>query len=269
MKVPLRGDVLFASVQAEEDGGMGTYAMLRRGWRADACVIPEPTGLDLVPANAGSLTFRLRVPGRATHAARRTTGVSALEKFWPVWSALAELERQRNTDVDPLLQRWELAYPLSIGTVRCGEWASTVPDELVAEGRIGVALDESADTTRADLERTVAIACAADPWLQDHPVEVEWWGGCFESGRLPEHSTLIDSVAAAHREAGGSGQQTWAAPYGSDLRLMNNLAGVPTLHYGPGDVALAHAANESVPLDEVFLCARTLALLALEHCGIG
>src|SRR5690606_36965845 len=64
----LRGDVLVACVAGEEDGGLGAYALLDRGWRADACVIPEPTGLDVVPANAGALTFRLRVRGRAAHA---------------------------------------------------------------------------------------------------------------------------------------------------------------------------------------------------------
>src|SRR4051812_6215639 len=87
----LRGDLLLASVQGEEDGGLGTFATLQRGWRADACVIPEPTSLDIIPANSGALTFRLRVRGLATHAARRTEGVSAIEKFWPIWRALTEL----------------------------------------------------------------------------------------------------------------------------------------------------------------------------------
>ena len=75
---PLAGDLLLAAVPGEEDGGLGTYAMLARGWRADACVVPEPTSLGLVPANAGALTFRLTVRGLATHASRRTEGVSAL-----------------------------------------------------------------------------------------------------------------------------------------------------------------------------------------------
>jgi acetylornithine deacetylase len=48
-RVKLRGDVLLACVAGEEDGGLGSYALLRRGWRADACVIPEPTSLDVVP----------------------------------------------------------------------------------------------------------------------------------------------------------------------------------------------------------------------------
>ena len=62
--VVLRGDVLVASVQGEEDGGLGTFATLQRGWRADACVIPEPTDLDIIPANSGALTFRCESTAR-------------------------------------------------------------------------------------------------------------------------------------------------------------------------------------------------------------
>jgi acetylornithine deacetylase len=266
--VPLRGDLLLACVPGEEDGGLGTYATLRRGWRADACVVPEPTSLQLVPANAGALTFRLTVQGRATHASRRTEGVSALEKLLPVLAALDRLEARRNADVDPLMARWPIAYPLSIGTVSAGDWASTVPDRLVAEGRLGVALDEPVDSARRALETSVAEACAGDPWLREHPVEVTWWGGQFASGRLPAGSDLLQRVRDAHRAAGGAAQETWGGPYGSDLRLLTG-AGIPTLHYGPGESALAHAADERVPVDEVLHCARTLALLALDVCGVA
>jgi acetylornithine deacetylase len=231
------------------------------------CVVPEPTGLDLVVANAGALTFRLRVPGRATHASRRTEGVSAIEKFLPVWTVLQTLEAARNGDVDPLMSRWPVAYPLSIGRVFSGDWASSVPDLLVAEGRLGVALDEPVDAARAELEAAVAGACAADAWLRDHPVTVEWWGGQFASGRLPEASDLAARVRAAHAAVSDVSQGACGAPYGSDLRLLSGLGGIPTLHYGPGDALLAHAPDESVPLAEVATAARALALLVLDICG--
>jgi acetylornithine deacetylase len=265
--VSLRGDLLMACVPGEEDGGLGTYGMLRRGWRADACVVPEPTSLHLVPANAGALTFRLRVPGLATHASRRTSGVSAIEKFLPVWDALGRLEARRNREVDPLMRRWAIAYPLSIGRISAGDWASSVPDLLVAEGRLGVALDEPVEAAQQELEDALAEVCASDPWLRDNPVTVEWWGGQFASGRLPAESDLVERVARAHVAAGGSAQETWGGPYGSDLRLLVGMGGIPTMHYGPGDSALAHAPDESVPLAEVAAAARTLALLALDVCG--
>jgi acetylornithine deacetylase len=267
--VQLRGDVVVAAVLGEEDGGLGTYSTLARGWTADACVIPEPTGLDLVPANAGALTFRVVVPGKAAHASRRTEGVSSIEKFWPVFDALGRLEERRNRDSHPMAARWDIAYPLSIGTVRAGDWASSVPDVLVAEGRIGVAIDEPIEHTRHDLELAVREACDADPWLRDHPAIVEWWGGQFASGRLAADSDLLDRVRRAHAAVGGSEQDEWLAPFGSDLRLMTGIGGVPTLQYGPGDVALAHAADESVALDEIRTAARALAVLAVETCGHG
>jgi acetylornithine deacetylase len=267
--IRLAGDVVIASVQGEEDGGLGSFALLQRGWTADACVIPEPTELDVIPANAGALTFRLRVRGRATHAARRTDGVSAFDKFLVVHRALADLERRRHREVDPLAARWELAHPLSIGSVRSGDWASSVPDLLVAEGRLGVAIGEPVEDARSALEHAVAEACADDPWLCDHPVEVEWWGGQFASGRIPDGSDLVPRLQRAHRAAGGADHDVYGAPYGSDLRLLTGLGGIPTVQYGPGDVQLAHGPHESVPVAEVVTTARTLAVLALDVCGVS
>lgn len=266
--VPLAGDVVLASVESEEDGGLGTFGLLRRGWAdgVDVAVIPEPTGLDLVPACAGALTFRLRIRGRSAHAARRAEGVSAIEKLVPVLAALRELEARRNAATDPLLDRWGIAYPLSLGIVRAGEWASSVPDLLVADGRLGVALDEDPAAARAELEAAVAEACGADPWLRQHPVEVEWWGGQFAPGRLPADSDLGDRVATHHRATAHRPIETWGGPFGTDLRLLTGLAGIPTVHYGPGDFDLAHAPDEAVPIAQVETAAQVLALLALEVC---
>ncbi len=269
LEVPLAGDLVLAAVQGEEDGGLGTFALLDRGWRADACVIPEPTGLDIAPANGGSLTFRLRVPGAAAHGSMRTSGVSAVEVFWPVFRALRDLEARRNEHVDPLMRRWDLAYPIEVGMVRAGDWASSVPDLLVAEGRFGVALGESVEQARVAFESAVATACSADAWLRLHPVEIDWWGGVFAAGRLPSASTLADQVGAAHARVSSRTQRTWGAPYGSDLRLMTGLGGVPTVQYGPGDPGLAHGPLEKVPVDEILTASKALALLALEHCGLS
>ena len=165
------------------------------------------------------------------------------------------------------VSRWPLAYPLSIGTIHAGDSASSVPDMLVAEGRLGVALDEPMEAARADLEQAVAEACRHDPWLRDHPASVEWWGGQFASGRLPDDSDLLGRVGAAHSAVGGGPQESYTAPYGSDLRLMTGIGGVPTLQYGPGEAVQAHGPDEHVPLQQVLTTARTLALLAVDLCG--
>src|SRR3954447_6253774 len=259
--------VALHSVAGEEDGGLGAFGTLARGHGGDVCVIPEPTDRRVVCAAAGALTFRLEVAGRAVHGSSRSDGVSALEAFLPVHAALLELERERCADPDPLMAGYRLAYPLSIGTVRAGDWASTVPDLLVAEGRYGVKLGEDLAVARAALETAVAGACARDPWLRDHPVTVTWWGGQFASGRLPEGHALLPLVQGAWGAAPGRPRPApRGVPHGSDLRLYAP-AGIPTVHLGPGDVRHAHTAGELVPLEEVEEVAAALALTVLRYCG--
>jgi acetylornithine deacetylase len=266
--VPLTGRIALHLVASEEDGGLGAFATLRRGHRGDACLIPEPTGLSLITANCGALTFELLVPGAAAHGSMRASGVSAIEKFLLLFTGLQALEASRNADPDPLLAGYRIAAPLSIGQLCAGDWPSTVPDLLVARGRYGVLLDEEPALARAVFEQRVAELCDADPWLRDHPATVRWTGGQFASGRLPAGHPLRDVVASAHADTvGGSARPAErGAPYGSDLRLYAG-AGIPTLHYGPGDPADAHSSHERVSLADTVQAARTLIVAALRLTG--
>lgn len=254
-------------VVGEEDGGLGAFATLDRGHRGKACLITEPTSGTITTANAGALTFELRVPGVATHGSTSYAGVSALEKFLPLHAALAALQERRNRDVHPLMAEYPVAYPLSIGKVTCGDWASSVPDLLVAEGRYGVAIGEDPAAARAELEQAVADAAAADPWLRAHRPTVAWTGGQFASGEYAEDGrSLYDLVATAHADVTrGPRPRERGAPYGSDLRLYAG-AGVPTLHYGPGDVRLAHGPEEAVPIDELVAVTESLVLALVRAC---
>ena len=266
--VRIIGRAAVHSVVGEEDGGLGAFGTLARGHTGDGCVIAEPTSGSIISATAGALTFRLEVPGLAVHGCWRADGVSAVEAFAPVQAALRALERRRCADPDPLMASNRLAYPLSVGTVRAGDWASTVPDLLVAEGRYGVKIGEDPGAARAAFEDAVADACAGNPWLRDHPVRVTWWGGQFASGRLPEGSPLLPIVQRAWTDATRRPPPVaQGAPYGSDLRLYT-AAGIPTLHLGPGDVRQAHTAGEFVPLGDVELVAGALALTVLRFCGV-
>jgi acetylornithine deacetylase len=267
--IRLQGKVLLESVVGEEDGGLGTFATLRRGYQGDAAIITEPTDLQIIPACAGALTFRLKLTGLSAHASVRREGVSVIEKFWPVWQALNDLEARRNAEGHPLMARYDLPYPLSIGTLQAGNWPSSVPDLLEAEGRMGVALGEEPAAARRELEETLAEVCRKDPWLQKHPLEIDWFGGQFASGQLPPGHALLELVSQTHYRLHGNLPEVHGASYGSDLRLMVGLGNIPTLHYGPGGVNLAHAPNEYVPVSELETVTRTLIAIILQFCGVA
>jgi acetylornithine deacetylase len=98
---------------------------------------------------------------------------------------------------------------------------------------------------------------------------VEWWGGQFASGQLPADGDLLRRVGDAHALASsGRNHDTWIAPYGSDLRLLTGIGGIPTLQYGPGDAHVAHGPDETVPIADFVITARALAVLALDVCGV-
>ncbi len=269
--VQLPGPIAVHAVGGEEDGGLGAFATLRRGHTARACVITEPTSETAIIATGGALTFTLTVAGSATHGSTRYEGVSALDVFVPLYQALQDLERERNADVSPLMAEYPIAYPLMVGRVDAGDWSSTVPDRLTAEGRYGVQLGEDVAVARAAFEERVAEASAADPWLRDHPVRVAWSGGQFASGRYAgagedgsaDNHWLLPTVQDAVADVtGGVRPRRRGAPYGSDLRLYNG-AGIPSIHYGPGEARHAHSAIEQVRLSEIGVTARALVLTAL------
>jgi len=256
----LDGEVVAAFVPSEEDGGQGMLAAIRAGVTGDAAIITEPTSLDVVIAHAGAITFRLAVPGRAAHASMRREGVSALDNLFTLLGALEADERARNgAETDPLMTSIGLPYPTIVGKVSGGEWASTVLDRVVAEGRYGVRLGQTWREAEADLRTCIDAACAADPFLRDHPATVEITGGRFSSARVPGDHPLPVSVARVAEQVLGRRPATVGKPYGADMRLLVNEGATPTVIFGPGDVAVAHSADEHVPLAEVADCARVLA----------
>ncbi|WP_374929675.1 ArgE/DapE family deacylase [Kytococcus sedentarius] len=253
-------------VSGEEDGGAGAFATLARGHTGEACVIAEPTAGHLVTANAGSLTFRLRVSGRAAHGAMAREGVNALDGLAVVRAALSGLQEVRREDPPAPFDTVADPWPMSIGIVRGGDWASTVLDELVVEGRFGVRTDEQPQQAREAFEQCVAQACEHDDFLRENPVTVEWPGGVFAPGEMPSGHPLGQQVADAVERAGYDRPERIGVPYGSDLRQYA-AAGIPTLQYGPGDIRQAHSVDEWVDRAALVRSAQVFAQLIAERCG--
>jgi acetylornithine deacetylase len=165
------------------------------------------------------------------------------------------------------MREYPVAYPLVVGRLQAGDWSSSVPDRLVAEGRLGLRIEEDPASARAELENWIDVIAEGDPYLRDHRPVVTWSGGQFAGGSLPAGHPLAGVVAGAHADVtSGPRPRERGVPYGSDLRLYAGM-GIPTLHYGPGDVRLARGPDEAVEIAEVVRVVETLVLTAMRVCG--
>jgi len=268
--IRLRGDVTVAATVGEESGGLGALSTVLRGYRVDAALITEPTRLRLVPAQGGSLVFRLTVTGRSAHAAVRDEGVSALEKFIPIFEALRTLERERNATLShPLYDGISNKVPINVGVARAGNWASTVPESLVAEVRVGLIPGEEVETFWELVAERIASVAARDPWLREHPPGIQWFGGQFAPAEVPSGAPIREAIMRAHEMATGEQPAVEGVPYGADMRLFIRFGGMPCVMYGAGDVRVAHAPDEHISITDLLTAAKTVALLLADWCGVA
>jgi acetylornithine deacetylase len=268
--VELLGDLTVTATVGEENGGLGALSAVLRGYRADAALITEPTRLRLVPAQGGSLVFRLTVPGRSAHAAVRDEGVSALEKFVPLFEALMELERERNATLShPLYDHLENKVPINIGLVRTGNWASTVPESLVAEGRAGLIPGEEVEAFKAQVLERISGVADGDPWLRENPPHLEWFGGQFAPAEVPTDAPICEAVKRAHALATGGEPTVEGVSYGADMRLFVRFGETPCVMYGAGDVRDAHGPDEHISIPDLVTATKTVAFLISAWCGVA
>ena len=266
------GDVLLQAVTGEETGGAGTLTAVLDGHLADAAVVLEPTSLRACPVQSGSLSAHLVVHGRGSHGSTAHAGVSALDVFDDVRARLRVWQEARTRvvpdDVAALYAGADddgrhAVAPLSWGRVAAGDWPSSVPERLVAEGRVGIPPRVEADDVRRGLAAEVAAATASAPL----PAQLSETEPVFEAGWTDPDHPVVRALQGATAAVTGADLPVRGVPYGCDLRLLTRYGGVPSVVFGPGDVADAHAVDESVELAQVSDAAAVLARLVLDWCG--
>ncbi|WP_201713223.1 peptidase [Rossellomorea arthrocnemi] len=268
LNIPLKGDVIFQSVIEEESGGTGTLAALIRGYKADAAIIPEPTNMKIFPKQQGSMWFRLKVKGKSAHGGTRYEGVNAIEKAYKVVQSLQELENARNDRVtDPLYSNIPIPLPVNIGRIESGKWPSSVPDTAVIEGRIGVGPWETLQDVEKEFTTKISNLKSMDTWFDEHPVEVEWFGGRWQPGNLPSDHELVMTLSTHAGQVMGVNPLIEASPWGTDGGILSQGGNIPVVVFGPGTTEVAHDANEYIELERIYQCAEILSLFMIDWCN--
>ena len=175
--IRLRGDAMIGTVVDEEAGGMGTLALVAKGYRADGCLITEPTHLDIAPLCRGILWGKLTIEGRAGHIELkqgdfRTGGaVDAIDKA----SLYLEHFRRLNKDWSVTKEHKYLPIPCQIHTAQfeAGEYPTTFANRAVLTFNaqyLPAEKDENGlgSKVKKEIEDYVRAVAMTDPWLRDN-----------------------------------------------------------------------------------------------------
>ena len=244
--------VVIAAVADEEFESAGTRTLLARGLRADAAIITEPTSLAIMPAHRGFAWITVTVSGRAAHGSRYDIGVDAIRGAALI---LAELDRFEATTLTtrthPLLGH----ASMHAATIEGGIGWSTYPDRCILRLERRTLPRERPADALAEVEAACARVVAARPGLGATATLVF----SQEPSDVATDAPVVQALARVLADCGEAtrveGMTAW-----TDAALFNS-AGIPAICFGPGDIQLAHAAEEWVPLDEIDRATRVLAAL--------
>ncbi|KWV93782.1 ArgE/DapE family deacylase [Erythrobacter sp. AP23] len=258
------------SVAEEECTGNGTVACLMRGYQADLAVIPEPSGEQIVRAQAGVLWLHVDVPGDPQHASGSAGfGSSAVDNALLIADGIRALQPEWNALKGEHAPFDSIENPINInlGMISGGDWVSSVPSQCAISLRVGLFPGWSLEDTVAQIRRRVEDIAEANDFLAEHrPVLRE--GGFKARGYVVTDAEepwnlLID----CHRAIAGAAPEELLTPATSDARTFGLYGGFPALVYGARGRNI-HSFDEAVDLDSLKRVTKVLALFIARWCGV-
>ncbi|HEY4199114.1 MAG TPA: ArgE/DapE family deacylase [Devosiaceae bacterium] len=260
-------EIFVETVSEEEVTGNGALATLARGYLADACLIPEAMGNQLLRAQLGSIWFRLRLVGRSAHILETQLGTSAILGMYDYITAMQALAaRSSATAAD---SEWfaHLDSPVkfSVGKIKGGDWIGMVPNWCEVDCRIGILPGQDLTEMRQSILDTIAD-CARRQG-NAAPPEVSWIGFQADAYVLEPGSDAEAALAAAHETVFGEKLETFSLPATSDVRQYGVYYGIPALCYGSKSSG-SHSSDERADLVSMRDTTLTLALFIANWCGV-
>jgi acetylornithine deacetylase len=257
-KAPLRGDLIFSAVIDEEHKSLGMRRLLQE-CKTDAAVVGEPTEMNLATAHKGFAWIEVETRGKAAHGSVPEKGVDAIAHAAKVVHEVERLARELSTHTHSLLG----SAKIHTSKIEGGTDWSIVPQSCVLRLERRTLPGETRTQTMQEVElilqalkREDSSFDAAARCLYDvPPLET--------SSNEPVVRLLREVIAAAM----GGTRADIGVPYWTDGGLLSNSAGIPTCIFGPGDIGVAHSADEYVSLEDVVASAEIYRRVALKFCG--
>ena len=262
-------DVYLQTVTEEESTGNGALATLLRGYRADAALIPEPTGHAITRAHTGTLWFRLKVRGVPVHVAVTQDGSNAILSAMHLVHALFAHTRMLNEAAKAHPWYAEVPQPIKFnpGIIRGGDWASSTPAWCEVDCRIGLLPGTEVADAMAGVQRAVQEAAARDAFLANNPPHLLWHGFQADGYVLEPGSEAEAVLAAAHAQVHGGAMPERLSTAVNDTRFYGLYFGIPAMCYGPKGEG-AHGVDERTSIADLRRCTLTIAAFIADWCGL-
>jgi acetylornithine deacetylase len=261
-------DVHLQTVTEEESTGNGALATLLRGYRAEAALVPEPTGGTITRAHTGTLWFRIKVRGIPVHVAVAQSGSNAILSAYHLIQALQAHTATLNEAARHHEWYNGIESPLKFnpGIIRGGDWASSTPAWCEVDCRIGLLPDADVAEVQRGVELCIAEAARGDHFLANNPPSVEWHGFLADGYVLQPGSEAEAMLAAAHAQVFGAEMPARITTAVNDTRFYGLYFGIPGLCYGPKGEG-AHAFDERTDLDHLRQTTLAIAAFIADWCG--
>lgn len=270
---PPAGNVFLEIVPGEEDCvGLGTLGSILRGWKADAAVVLEPTRNLPTCASRPGCRFTITTRGRSVHGTVKWLGIDAIALMRHVQDALAQLEDHWNDrNADPLFASFPIARPITVDTIHGGEWQGMLCDRCTLSGYLELLPIDDA-LQHQSLFRDALLADLRAKGVDLSNVLIVF-GETYPGHRTaPNHHlcAIAESIVNARPSASDTAPAftRWTGfNSGCEAGMRATRLATPTLVWGPGDLAHAHAADEHVAIADLESAAADFAQLARRWCN--
>jgi len=231
-----RGTVTLACVVDEELGFAGIRHFLTEQANFDFALIGEPTRLEVVRGCKGCLRFFIRAHGKSAHSSTPEKGASAISAMAGAVTALNQYFAETLTTIRHPVMGTSTG---SIGIIRGGSGVNIVPEFCEVLVDIRLIPGQSWEKTYAEIQRFVAIKLSGIRWEFEEPPMADP-AFYFE----PDHPAVKAICTGAGRK------ESQVVNFSCDASKIA-ARGIPCVVIGPGDIANAHTANESIAVAEL------------------
>ena len=254
----------FALSYDEEVGCIGVRRLIAdvvaKGWKPAGCIVGEPTGMQLVVAHKGKMSWRCRVRGHEAHSSLTPHGVNAVEIACAIVGYISERARQFR-DSARRDDAYDIPYSTPhVGVIHGGTALNIVPRDCWFDFEIRHLPFDDPTAFFADVE-----AFAATLVSRMHAVDPGTYIAFDPLSTMPGLDTRGESEIIALGKACNGTHDFGKVSFGSEASLFHNAA-IPAVLCGPGHIAQAHQPNEWVSVDQLARCEAFMRRLADHIC---